>query len=188
MAEQTTANQHPTYPWPQKSRLLGTRISRIDGPQKVTGRAKYSFDINRPGMIYGRILRSPHAHARLKSIDASAAENAPGVKAVLITIKPGDKVLYPGEEIGALAATTEQQAADALRLIKVEWEALPPLATVEQSMRSEAPQVFTPANTRRGQVQQDGDLDAGFKNAAFTVEATYSTQVQTHSSDRKSVV
>ncbi len=82
--------QHPTYPWPEKSRLLGTRISRIDGPQKVTGRAKYSYDITRPGMIYGRILRSPHAHARLKSIDASAAEKAAGVKAVLITIKPGD--------------------------------------------------------------------------------------------------
>jgi xanthine dehydrogenase YagR molybdenum-binding subunit len=182
VAEQTAANQHPKYPWPEKSRLLGTRISRIDGPHKVSGRAKYSYDITRPGMIYGRILRSPHAHARLKGIDAAAAEKAPGVKALLITIKPGDKVLYPGEEIGALAATTEQQAADALRLIKVEWEVLPPLATVEQSMRPEAPQVFTPANTRRGQSQQDGDLDAGFKAAAFTVEATYSTQVQTHTS------
>jgi xanthine dehydrogenase YagR molybdenum-binding subunit len=174
--------QHPIYPWPEKSRLLGTRISRIDGPQKVTGRARYSYDINRPGMIYGRILRSPHAHARLKSIDATVAQKAPGVKAVLVTIKPGDKVLYPGEEIGALAAATEQQAADALRMIKVEWEVLPPLATVEQSMRPEAPQVFTPANTRRGQSQQDGDLEAGFKAAAFTVEATYSTQVQTHTS------
>ena len=182
MAEQTPANQHPTYPWPEKPRLIGTRISRIDGPQKVTGRAKYSYDINRPGMIYGRILRSPHAHARLTSIDAGAAEKAPGVKAVLITIKPGDKVLYPGEEIGALAAVTEQQAEDALRLIKVEWEVLPPLATVEQSMRPEAPRVFNPANTRRGSAQQDGDLDAGFKAAAFTVEATYSTQVQTHTS------
>jgi xanthine dehydrogenase YagR molybdenum-binding subunit len=182
VAEQTTANQHPTYPWPEKPRLIGTRISRIDGPLKVTGRAKYSYDINRPGMIYGRILRSPHAHARLTSIDAGAAEKAAGVKAVLITITPGDKVLYPGEEIGALAAVTEQQAEDALRLIKLEWEVLPPLATVEQSMRPEAPRVFNPANTRRGSAQQDGDLEAGFKAAAFTVEATYSTQVQTHTS------
>ena len=174
--------QHPTYPWPEKPRLLGTRISRVDGPLKTTGRAKYSYDISRPGMLYGRILRSPHAHARLRSIDASAAEKAPGVKAVLVTIKPGDKVLYPGEEIGALAAATEQQAADALRLIKVEWEVLPPLATVEQSMRPEAPQVFTPANTRRGSAQEDGNLDEGFKAAAFTVDATYSTQVQTHTS------
>ncbi len=174
--------QHPTYPWPEKSRLLGTRISRIDGPLKASGRAKYSYDITRPGMLYGRILRSPHAHARLTSIDAGAAEKAPGVKALFLTIKPGDKVLYPGEEIGALAATTEQQAEDALRMIKVVWEPLPPLATVEQSMRPEAPQVFTPANTRRGTAQEDGDLAKGFTAAAHTVEATYSTQVQTHTS------
>ena len=174
--------QHDKYPWPEKSRLLGTRISRIDGPLKVTGRAKYSYDIVRPGMLYGRILRSPHAHARLKSIDASAAEKAPGVKAVLITIKPGEKVMFPGEEIGALAAATEQQAEDALRMIKVEWEVLPALANVEQAMRPEAPQVFTPANTRNGTAQEDGDLAAGFKAAAFTVEGTYSTQVQTHTS------
>jgi xanthine dehydrogenase YagR molybdenum-binding subunit len=181
-ARQAPANQHPTYPWPEKPRLIGTRISRVDGPLKVTGRAKYSYDVNRPGMIYGRILRSPHAHARLTSIDATAAEKAPGVRAVLITIKPGDKVLYPGEEIGALAAVTEQQAEDALRQIRIEWEVLPPLATVEQSMRPEAPRVFNPANTRRGSAQQDGDPDAGFKAAAHTVEATYSTQVQTHTS------
>ena len=180
--ERQTPTQHPTYPWPAKPRLIGTRISRVDGPLKATGRAKYSYDITRPGMIYGRILRSPHAHARLTSIDASAAEKAAGVRAVLITIKPGDKVLYPGEEIGALAALTEQQAEDALRLIRIEWEVLPPLATVEQSMRPEAPRVFNPANTRRGSAQQEGDPDAGFKAAAFTVEATYSTQVQTHTS------
>ena len=174
--------QHPKYAWPEKPRLIGTRVSRIDGPLKVTGRAKYSYDILRPGMLYGRIVRSPHAHARLKSIDAAAAEKAPGVKALIITIKPGDKVRYPGEEIGALAAATEQQAADALRMIKVDWEVLPALATVEQSMRPEAPQVFTPANTRRGTVQEDGNLDAGFAAAAHTVEGTYSTQVQTHTS------
>jgi xanthine dehydrogenase YagR molybdenum-binding subunit len=176
------AAQHDKYPWPEKSRLLGTRVSRLDGPMKASGRAKYSYDIVRPGMIYGRILRSPHAHARLKSIDAAAAEKAPGVKALLITIKPGDKVMFPGEEIGALAATTEQLAEDALRMIKVEWEVLPALANVEQAMRPEAPQVFTPANTRKGTAQEDGDLAAGFKAAAFTVEGTYSTQVQTHTS------
>ncbi len=174
--------QHPTYPWPEKGRLLGTRISRIDGPLKVSGRAKYSYDIARPGMLYGRILRSPHAHARIKSIDASAAKSAPGVKALLLTANPGDRVLFPGEEIGGLAAQTEQQALDALRMIKVEWDVLPALATVEQSMRPEAPRVFNPANTRQGQVQEDGDLAAGFKAAAFTVEGTYSTQVQTHTS------
>ena len=144
------AGRHPKYAWPEKSRVLGTRVSRIDRPEKVSGRAKYSYDILRPGMLYGRILRSPHAHARLKSIDAAAAERAPGVKALLITIQPGDKVLYPGEEIGALAAVTEQQAEDALRMITVDWEVLPVLANVEQAMRLEAPRVFNLANTRKG--------------------------------------
>lgn len=174
--------QHPTYPWPEKSRLIGTRISRVDGPLKVSGRAKYSYDISRPGMLYGRILRSPHAHARIKSIDASAARTAPGVRALLLNANPGDRVLFPGEDIGGLAAETEQQAQDALRLIKVEWEVLPALANVEQAMRPEAPRVFNPANTRQGTVQEDGDLAAGFAAAAFTIEGTYSTQVQTHTS------
>ena len=100
------------YSWPEKPTLLSTPVKRLDGPDKVTGRARYSYDINRPGMLHGRIVRSPYPHARVVSVDLSAAEKAPGVKALLITIKPGEKVMFPGEEIGALAATTEQQAAD----------------------------------------------------------------------------
>ena len=64
--------------WPKKRRLLGTKITRLDGPEKATGRAKYSFDINRPGMLHARILRRPHAHAKLKSIDLRSAETMPG--------------------------------------------------------------------------------------------------------------
>jgi xanthine dehydrogenase YagR molybdenum-binding subunit len=173
---------HPKYAWPEKSRVLGTRVSRVDGPLKTTGRAKYSYDISRPGMIYGKIVRSPHAHARVTSIDISAAQKAPGVRAAMATIQPGQKVMYAGEEIAAVAALTEQQAEDAARLVKVEWEVLPHLATVEQALRSEAPKVFTPANTRAGNTQEEGDIAAGFKAAAHTIEGTYSTQVQTHTS------
>ena len=64
-----TPQQHAKYPWPQPARLLGTRVTRVDAPLKVSGRARYSYDIVRPGMIYGRILRSPHAHARVTSLD-----------------------------------------------------------------------------------------------------------------------
>ena len=71
------------YSWPEKPVLIGTSIKRLDGPDKVSGRARYTYDINRPGMIYGKIERSPHAHARVVSIDLSAAQKAPGVKAVL---------------------------------------------------------------------------------------------------------
>src|SRR4051812_7182294 len=70
--------------WPKNRRLLGTKIKRLDGPDKATGRAKYSYDINRPGMAHGMILRSPYAHAKIKSIDTEAARKAPGVKAVLV--------------------------------------------------------------------------------------------------------
>jgi xanthine dehydrogenase YagR molybdenum-binding subunit len=171
---------HPRYAWPAKRRLLGTRISRIDGPLKTTGRARYSYDINRPGMLYGRILRSPHAHARVKAIDLSPAQTAPGVKAVMRTIEPGQKVMFAGEEVAALAALTEQQAEDAVRLIKVDWEVLPHLATVEQAMLAEAPKVFEPANVRLGNAEEAGDLSAGFAAAAHTGQGVYSTQVQTH--------
>ena len=171
---------HEKYPWPEKARLLGTRVSRVDGPLKATGRAKYSYDISRPGMIYGKILRSPHAHARARSIDVAPAQKAPGVRAVLAIIEAGQKVMYAGEEIAAVAAVTEQQAEDAIRLIKVDWEVLPHLATVEQAMRPEAPKVFEQGNTRRGNAEEQGDIEAGLKSAAHIVEGTYSTQVQTH--------
>jgi xanthine dehydrogenase YagR molybdenum-binding subunit len=174
--------QHPTYPWPAKARLLGTRVNRLDGPLKTTGRAKYSYDIVRPGMLYGRILRSPHAHARVTSIDVSMARAMPGVKAVITSIEAGQKVMFAGEEIAALAAQTEEQAEDAVRAIRVQWEVLPALVTVEQAMRPEAPKVFTPGNTRQGSAQEDGNLEAGFKAATQIVEGVYSTQVQTHTS------
>ena len=70
--------------WPKKRRLLGTKIKRLDGPEKATGRAKYSYDINRPGMLHGVILRSPHAHAKIKSIDTTAAKKTPGFKALVV--------------------------------------------------------------------------------------------------------
>ena len=75
--------KHEKYPWPEKPVLLGTRVPRLDGSLKATGRAKYAYDINRPGMLHGRILRSPHPRARIVSMDLSPAEKAPGVKAVM---------------------------------------------------------------------------------------------------------
>ena len=71
------------YAWPEQPTIIGTAVKRLDGPDKVAGRAKYSYDINRPGMIYGKIVRSPLPHARVVSIDLSDAQKAPGVKAAL---------------------------------------------------------------------------------------------------------
>src|SRR5205823_8986013 len=110
--------------WPKERRILGTRVSRIDAPEKATGMAKYSFDINRPGMLRAMILRSPYAHAKLTKLDTSAAEKMPGVKAVHVIAQPGKELFYAGDEVVALAADTEEHARDALRAVKVDYEVL----------------------------------------------------------------
>jgi xanthine dehydrogenase YagR molybdenum-binding subunit len=137
-------------------------------------------------MLYGRLLNSPHPHARVRSIDLSAAQKLPGVRAALAlkdTSNPDtSKVFYQGEEVAAVAATTEEIAEDALRLIKVDYEVLPHLATVEQAQRPEAPQVFPKGNVTQPALQQEGDADAALKASAHVVEGLYTTQVQTHTS------
>ncbi len=137
-------------------------------------------------MLYARLLDSPHASARVRSIDLSAAEKLPGVRAALALKGPDNpatsKVMYQGEEVAAVAAVSEEVAQDAIRLIKVDYEVLPHLATVEQAMRPEAPLVFEKGNTREPSLRQEGDIEAGFKSAAHIVEGLYSTQVQTHTS------
>src|SRR5438067_1562219 len=168
------------YSWPAKPVLLGTAVKRLDGPDKVTGRARYSYDINRPGMIYGRIVRSPYPHARVVSVDLSAAEKAPGVKAVLAWKEPGAQVMYQGDPVAGVAADTEERAKDAARLIRVRYETLPHLSSVEQAMAADAPAVFPGGNTREGAREETGAITDGFAKAAHIVEATYSTHVITH--------
>ena len=169
------------YAWPQKPSILSTRVKRLDGPEKVSGRARYTYDINRPGMIYGRIVRSPYPHARITSIDLSAAQKAPGVKAVLAWQDPGAEVFYQGDPVAAVAADTEERARDAARLVRVRYEVLRHVASEAQSMAASAPQwSSTQPNTQAGQRNESGDLDAGFRQAAHIIEATYSTHVITH--------
>ena len=172
--------QHAKYPWPAAPTLLGKRIERLDGPAKVTGAAKYSYDIDRPGLLHGRILRSPHPHARVVSIDLGPAQKAPGVKSAMAVVEQGATVMYQGEEVAALAAATEEQADDALRLIKVEYEVLPHIATEALALRPDAPAVFKDGNIKAGDTEESGSVDTGFQQAAHVVEQSYSTQVQTH--------
>ena len=175
-----------SWPPPAERTLIGKPIKRLDGPVKSRGAAKYTYDIIRPGMLYARLLNSPHPHARVRSIDLSAAQKLPGVRAAIAlkdTANPDtSKVFYQGEEVAAVAATTEEIAADALRLIKVEWEVLPHLASVEQAERPEAPQVFPKGNVTQPAMQQEGDAEAALKASAHVVEGLYTTQVQTHTS------
>src|SRR5215831_9535549 len=110
--------------WPpkEKRRLIGTRIDRLDGPAKSSGAAKYSLDIQRPNLLYGKILGSPIAAGTLKSLDTKAAEALKGVEAVHVMTEPGRPINWAGQEIVAVAATTEEIATDALKLIKAEYE------------------------------------------------------------------
>ncbi|HJZ67457.1 MAG TPA: xanthine dehydrogenase family protein molybdopterin-binding subunit, partial [Blastocatellia bacterium] len=166
------------YKWPDadKRNLIGKRISRIDGPFKVSGRAKYNFDVNRPGMLFGKIVRSPHPHCRVKSIDTSAAEAMPGVKAVHIVAQPGTpgaELKWVGASIVAVAAVDEPTAEDAMRAIKVEYEVLPHL--VVDTDPKAAGEYATPANETKV-----GDPDKGFSEAEVTVEGNYGLPVITH--------
>ena len=115
------------YSWPDPATrpLLGKSISRVDGPSKSSGRAKYTYDYNPQGLLAGKILRCPYAHAKVKSIDTSAAEKMPGVKAVVVIQGPGIEIFWAGDEIVGVAAVDEGTAEDALRAIKVEYEVLP---------------------------------------------------------------
>jgi xanthine dehydrogenase YagR molybdenum-binding subunit len=121
----------PDYAWPdpQHRTLIGTRVTRVDSPAKVSGQAKYTYDVHRPGMLYGKVLRCPYAHAKVVSIDTSAAEKMPGVKAVHIVQGPGSNIHWAGDDIVAVAAVDEPTAEDAIRAIKVEFQRLPHLVS-----------------------------------------------------------
>ncbi|HET8674205.1 MAG TPA: xanthine dehydrogenase family protein molybdopterin-binding subunit, partial [Blastocatellia bacterium] len=114
------------YKWPEaeKRTHLGKPISRIDGADKVSGRAKYTYDLNRPGMLYGKVVRSKYAHSKIVSIDTSAAEKMAGVKAIHVIIEPGSETRWAGEEIVAVAAVDEPTAEDAARAITIKYEKL----------------------------------------------------------------
>src|SRR5437762_7438331 len=109
-------------PAPEKRSLIGKRIDRIDGPMKATGAAKYSYDINRPGMLWARVVTSPYAHAEVTSIDTRAAEALPGVKGVWRDTEK--EVRYAGEIVAAVAAVTEEIAEEAARLVAVQYQPL----------------------------------------------------------------
>ena len=158
----------------KRFKWVGTRPIRPDGVPKVTGRAMYGADMKMAGMLYGRILRSPHAHARIKSIDTSKAEKLPGVKAVVTSADfPGqkfeyigpervavnfwhvtrnimarEKTLYEGHAVAGVAAINPRIAEEALALIEVDYEVLPHVIDVDAAMAPDAPLLFEDMITR----------------------------------------
>jgi xanthine dehydrogenase YagR molybdenum-binding subunit len=162
--------------------LTGKDHQRIDAVEKVTGKARYTYDVKLPGLLIGRVLRSPHPHAKVVSVDLTQASNHPQVKSVVDFEKK--TVRYAGEEVAAVAAETAEAAEEALRLIEVEYEILPFAVVEEQAMAEGAPDIHPQGNVvvpERRQ-REKGDLVAGFAEADAVVEQTYRTQVQNHNS------
>jgi len=96
-------NQY-TWPAPEERNHIGRRMARVDGLSKSTGQARYTYDYNPKGLLYGAFVRSPYAHARVKSIDTSNAEGMTGVKAIEVVQKPGSEIHWAGDEVVAIAA------------------------------------------------------------------------------------
>ncbi len=199
----------------QTYQVIGTRPIRHDGLDKVTGRAQYGADIQLAGLLHGRVLRSPHAHARIKRIDVSAAAAVSGVEAIATAADlpdPGDrvaelgegsvnlrhlssnvlahdKVRYKGQAVAAIAATSAHVAEEALGLIKVEYEVLPPVLDVRKAMELDAPLLYDdlrteslagngsakPSNIAKHFQFKIGDPAKAFKEAAVVVERSFTT-------------
>ncbi len=164
------------YKWPEEGKRthIGKRIKRLDGPDKVSGRAKYTYDMNRPGMLFGKVVRSPYAHAKVVSIDLSVAEKMPGVKAVKALQNPGFEIQWAGEQVAAVVAETEGQAEDAARAIKIQYEKLPHFVN-EQNWEA-----IPEANRRKPSEAVAGDPEKAFKEADVVFESAYGNEVITH--------
>ncbi len=165
-------------PAPAEFKLIGKPTPRVDGKLVVTGRAKYTHDVFFKDMLYAKILRSPYASAEIVSLDLSAAQSFPGVKAVL-RLKEG-RVKYEGEQVAAVAAISEKVAEDALELIKVEYRTLPHVVAPDKAMAEGAPRVHDSANIEKINEYSRGNIDRGFAEAEVTFERTYKTAIEIH--------
>jgi CO/xanthine dehydrogenase Mo-binding subunit len=198
----------------KKYKWVGTRPIRHDGVDKVTGRASFGADLSFPDMLWGKLLRSPHAHARIRRIDTSRAAKLEGVKAIVTAadlpelasaeaaeggegggnyrdlshnVLARGKVLYHGHPLAAVAATSQDIADQALALIEVDYEPLPPVLSIEQAIAADAPILHDdlrtkgvkdsgPTNVAARLVFQKGDASKAFAGADVVVERTFRTQ------------
>ena len=185
--------------------VIGKSVPRQDGRAKVTGTARFTADISLPGMLYARVLRSPLPHARVRSIDISAASRHPGVQGIVPIASPNDPhratLRYVGEPVVAIAAASLAAAEEALHLIRVDYQALPFVVELDQARAQSAPPIYAsteeapgghpsgwPAavnlplngNVRGLAISWRGDVAQGFKDADIVVDGEYRTQVQTH--------
>ncbi len=165
----------PDYSWPpmEKRKVMGKRISRLDGPLKSSGKAKYSSDLNPQGILQAALLTCPHAHARVKSINTKPAEQMKGVTAVRVISGPGTEIQWAGTEVAAVAAVNETIARDAIKAIEVDYEVLPHVVREEDLSK-------VGSRAKASGEQVTGDPDKGFKDPAAVSEGRYGIPVITH--------
>lgn len=183
--------------------IIGKSVLRPDAHDKVTGGRGYPVNVRLPGMLHGKMLRSPYAHARIIGIDTSEAEKLPGVKGILTAkdvpqkrfspvyftptgarslvrdmVALSDRVRYAGQPVAAVAATTEAIAEKALELIDVDYEELPTVFDPEEAMKEGAPQLHedAPDNVAKNPAFEFGDVEKGFAEADHIFEGVYQTQ------------
>jgi len=183
--------------WGPNSELktVGKPVSRIDGYNKTSGSAKYTFDIILPNMTHAKTLRCTLPHANIKRIDTSEAKKIKGVLAIhthentpkipwygSLSFLFDSRLRYEGDEVACVVAETEKIAEDALKLIKVEYEELPFVSDAGEAMKDDAPKVYDSGNVQRGrpQVSEKGEINRGFSEADEIVEDTFDTQVEVH--------
>ena len=186
---------------------IGKAIPRGEGPDKVSGKSIYTADISLPGMLWGKILRSPYPYARISRIDTSAAEALPGVHAVVtgkdmpgakigrrmvdMPVMAQDVVRFVGEKVAAVAAVDKETADEALLLIDVEYEELTPVYDAEEAMKSDAPNLHPDMASYTGLPQppsgiqntfahitwEKGDINQGFIESDLIFEHTFNAQL-----------
>ncbi|HEY7623426.1 MAG TPA: xanthine dehydrogenase family protein molybdopterin-binding subunit [Candidatus Limnocylindria bacterium] len=167
---------------------------RVDGVQRVTGRARYTQDVYLPGMLHVRVLRSPYPRARVRRIDTKKAEALSGVRGVLHRFNAPkaafrgeetifrEEVRFVGDEVAAIAADDEQTAAEALRLVEVDYELLPHVVDLEEAIGDMAPRIESDGNVAEGASHKRGDAKRALREAEFVIEGTYRTSTQLHNS------
>ncbi len=177
--------------------VAGQSATRTDALQKATGKLMFGADYSKEGFLHGKILRSPHPHALIKSIDMDKAKNLPGVVAVLeakdvpgrngfgaiIPDQPvmcGDKVRFVGDGVALVAAETEEIAERALELIHVEYEPLPAIFDPRDALKEDAPKIHDKGNLLSYNKLRKGDVDKGFADAEVILERTYQVPFLEH--------
>jgi xanthine dehydrogenase YagR molybdenum-binding subunit len=201
---QISADEPPALPSNNLLSVIGKSFPRPNGRAKVTGAVHFTVDISLPGMLHARVLRSPLPHAIVRSIDTSAAERHPGIRAILPIVDPANPkdatLRYIGAPVAVVAAVSMAAAEEALHLIHVDYQALPFVADLDKARDPASPLVHDamsappghpsgfPAaanlplngNVRGPSIARRGDVGKGFAEADAVVEAEYSTNVQTH--------